>query len=196
MEMRKQRPGPAEKYNAPRPDGRPAPLKVLVKDELDWREKLGLLEIVKGMGFTLREMLRPRFTIQFPEQKFPDHAATKGQPVLAQNEDGSIRCVSCGLCEFVCPARAITIDPGETSDPIQREPQEFKIDMLRCILCGMCEEACPEEAILMSDRLLMSDTVRDRCHPGLQDLLVPVAQLQRRIAYTKRIFSKWKPSES
>lgn len=194
-EMAKQRPGAAEAFTGPAPGGKPPRVKTLVKDRLDWTERIGLVEILKGMGFTLREMLRPRFTVSFPEQKFPDHAATKGQPVLVQNDDGTIRCVSCGLCEFVCPARAITIDPGEIPDPIQRAPVEFRIDMLRCILCGMCEEACPEEAIVMSNRLLMAAPHRDACHPGLRDLLVPAAELARRIDFIKRMYSKWHRSE-
>ena len=188
-------PEKAAAFLGPRPDGRPLPVKVLRKDALDWKERLGLIESIKGLGFTFREMLKPRFTIQFPEEPLPRHPSAKGQPVLVQNEDGTVRCVACGLCEFVCPARAITIDPGETEDPIQREPKEFKIDMLRCILCGMCEEACPEEAIIMSDRLLMADDARHKCHPGLKDLLVPVSRLADRIAFTKRMYAKWNRSE-
>ncbi len=167
-------------------------VKVLRKDRLDWKEKVALIEIVKGMGFTLKEMFKKRFTIQFPEEPLPRHISQKGQPVLALNPDGSIRCVSCGLCEFVCPARAITIDPGPEEGPIQKAPREFKIDLLRCILCGMCEEACPKEAIFMSDRLLMADDSREKCLFNLERLSKPVTELQRRVEYTQRMYNKWK----
>jgi len=70
------------------------------------------------------------------------------------DQDGREKCVSCQLCEFVCPPRAIRITPGSIagSDPqanVEKRPREFDIDMLRCIYCGMCEEVCPEEAIFL-----------------------------------------------
>ncbi len=34
---------------------------------------------------------------------------------------------------------------------VEKEPQDFIIDMLRCIYCGYCEEVCPEEAIFLKD---------------------------------------------
>jgi len=78
----------------------------------------------------------------------------RGAPVLVMDEEGREKCVSCQLCEFVCPPRAIRITPGSIpgSDRhanVEKRPREFDIDMLRCIYCGMCEEVCPEEAIYL-----------------------------------------------
>ena len=78
----------------------------------------------------------------------------RGAPVLVKDQEGREKCVSCQLCEFVCPPRAIRITPGSIagSDPfanVEKRPREFDIDMLRCIYCGMCEEVCPEEAIYL-----------------------------------------------
>ncbi len=72
------------------------------------------------------------------------------------DQDGATKCVSCQLCEFVCPPKAIRItSPGEDGEQAHREgvekmPKEFEIDMLRCIFCGYCEEVCPEEAIFLA----------------------------------------------
>jgi NADH-quinone oxidoreductase subunit I len=63
--------------------------------------------------------------------------------------------VSCQLCEFVCPPKAIRITPpgtaGQPADRTNAEkmPAEFEINMLRCIFCGFCQEVCPEEAIFL-----------------------------------------------
>ena len=54
--------------------------------------------------------------------------------------------MSCQLCEFVCPPKAIRITPGsvpedqEDREHVEKAPQEFEINMLRCIYCGYCQE--------------------------------------------------------
>ena len=71
----------------------------------------------------------------------------------------------------MCPARAITITPGEV-DPTsncqkqEKAPAKFEIDMLRCIYCGMCQEACPEQAIFLSKEYLITLTDRKQ---GIRD---------------------------
>src|SRR5262245_58585908 len=98
-----------------------------VQKQLSFWEKAGLPEIVKGLLFTFRVMFRRKFTRQYPEQRYDAPPATKGMPLLVQDEDGTPRCVACSLCEFVCPPRAITIWGAETDRFIEREPEEFKI---------------------------------------------------------------------
>ena len=70
--------------------------------------------------------------------------------------------MSCQLCEFVCPPKAIRITPGAIdaeAEPerahVEKAPQEFEINMLRCIYCGFCQEVCPEEAIFLQDVLTL-----------------------------------------
>ncbi|NBR68888.1 MAG: NADH-quinone oxidoreductase subunit I [Verrucomicrobia bacterium] len=150
---------------------------VLPRPELNLWEKLYLPSIVGGLWITLRHMvatimgrLFPRkintprslmdmsatglVTMQYPEEKWPMPEGYRGAPVLVMDEEGREKCVSCQLCEFVCPPRAIRITPGSINGSdahanVEKRPQDFDIDMLRCIYCGMCEEVCPEEAIFL-----------------------------------------------
>jgi NADH-quinone oxidoreductase subunit I len=147
---------------------------IVSRPELRLHEKFYLPAVLGGLVITFRNMVRtmkllvfgrPKqnrslmdmsvtgFTsMQYPEEKWPLPDGYRGAPVLVKDEEGREKCVSCQLCEFVCPPKAIRITPGELSKEsrwanVEKGPQEFDIDMLRCIYCGMCEEVCPEEAI-------------------------------------------------
>ena len=142
------------------------------------RPKLSLLErtyipgILKGLWITIRHAFsglqgNTNVTMQYPEEKWdaslPDHY--RGAPTLVTDEHGRERCVSCQLCEFICPPRAITITPGEIPrddewEKVEKAPREFEIDMIRCIYCGMCEEVCPEQAIFLRKDYAITGTSR------------------------------------
>lgn len=158
---------------------------------LSWMERV-YLSLLKGLGITFRTMFRKHIVRKYPEEPIPRSPITRGQPRLAQNEDGTTRCVSCGLCEFVCPAYAITITGGETERFIEREPKEFQIDMLRCILCGFCEEVCPKEAIFMSDELELAGPTRAEHVLDKHALLRPISKLRQRIEFSNSIYNRWR----
>jgi NADH-quinone oxidoreductase subunit I len=90
----------------------------------------------------------------------------RGVPTLVMDPNGREKCVSCQLCEFVCPPKAIRITPGEISEDatnahVEKAPKEFEINMLRCIYCGLCQEVCPEEAIWLQSQYSMTGTSRE-----------------------------------
>ncbi len=119
-------------------------------------ERTYLPQIVSGLKTTFKHMLKPTITLQYPEQRPAIPTGYRGVPTLVKDPNGREKCVSCQLCEFVCPPKAIRITPGEIpSDDadahVEKRPQEFEIDMLRCIYCGMCQEVCPEEAIWLQN---------------------------------------------
>ncbi len=125
-------------------------LKNIEKDKMNLWERLYIPEIARGMSMTLKRMLQfPKFTRQYPEERWEPTGSYRGRPVLVM-ENGTERCVACGLCARVCPPLAISLQASETEADKERYPVEFEINMLRCIFCGFCEEVCPEEAIVMS----------------------------------------------
>jgi len=166
------------------------------RPRLTWAERLYLPAIARGLRETLRILFRRKFTRSYPEVPLVKGVETKGQPRLVQNEDGTVRCVSCGLCEFVCPAYAIAIEGGETDRPIEREPKAFTIDMLRCILCGFCEEVCPEEAIYMSDELELAAFSRAEHVVTMQRLLRPAHEAEPRLRYARKLYDRWRTPSS
>lgn len=154
--------------------------------DLNLLEKLYIPEIVKGMALTLKNMFRPKVTLQYPEQKFVPTGAYRGRPVLVQESNGDERCVACGLCSRVCPPLAIEVQAAETELGKERFPQKFEINMLRCIFCGFCEEVCPEEAIVMSKDYELIYTNRDDAIYGKDKLLTPIDALKDRIEFIRK----------
>ncbi len=153
--------------------------------DLNFLEKIYIPEIVKGLSLTLKNMLKPKFTMKYPEEKFIPPASYRGRPVLVMEEDGGERCVACGLCARVCPPLAIDIRAAETEREKERYPERFEINMLRCIFCGLCEEVCPEEAIVMSKDYELAFAKREDAIYGKEKLLTPVQQLQDRIEFLR-----------
>ena len=130
---------------------------IVKRKALSFWERLYLPAILGGLRVTWRHFWSKKVTMQYPEEKWTVPPNYRGAPYLVKDQQGRTKCVSCQLCEFVCPPKAIRITPpGPAGSPevgnVEKAPREFEINMLRCIFCGYCQEVCPEEAIfLMND---------------------------------------------
>ncbi|HIL38250.1 MAG: NADH-quinone oxidoreductase subunit I [bacterium] len=147
-------------------------IKTVSRPELTFWESLYVPQILSGLRITFRHFFRNLFlhiahsfgrlrhlraaaTYQFPEELRPIFSRHRSRHRLTLRADGSPRCVGCMLCETVCPARCITIVPGEHPDPnVEKAPIRFDIDLGVCVYCGYCVEVCPEDAIRMDTGIL------------------------------------------
>lgn len=152
--------------------------------KLGFLEKLFIPEILKALGYTFKQMFRPRVTMEYPEEKWEPPAIFRGRPVLVE-DNGQERCVACGLCARACPPLAISMQAAEIEDPKERYPTFFEINMLRCIYCGLCEEVCPEEAIVMSKDYDITFNSREEAIYDKSDLMVSKEELKERLDYLK-----------
>ena len=159
---------------------------IVKKKDLTFFENTYIPQIVQGMMLTLKQMFRPRFTRQYPEQRWEVPPSFRGRPVLVLEDNGVERCVACGLCSRVCPALAIDIQANETENEKERYPEKFEINMVRCIFCGFCEEVCPEEAIVMSEDYELVFTSQDEAIFGKDKLLVPKEKLAKRLEFLRK----------
>lgn len=144
---------------------------VVDRRKLSFWEELYLPAIAEGLTRTFKQMFEPTITLQYPEERPVIQDDYRGAPGLVKDQDGREKCVSCQLCEYICPPKAIVIIPGEAAgadegagsydySEIEKAPQEFYIDMLRCIYCGYCEEICPEQAIFMTGEYELNAATR------------------------------------
>jgi NADH-quinone oxidoreductase subunit I len=146
--------------------------KVVDRAPLTFYERTYLPAILGGLKVTGRHLVNTlvkgkTVTMEYPEQKWVVPEGYRGAPYLVKDQEGHTKCVSCQLCEFVCPPKAIRITPpgpdGQPADRANAEkmPQEFEINMLRCIFCGLCQEVCPEEAIFLLKDYSLTGTSRE-----------------------------------
>jgi NADH-quinone oxidoreductase subunit I len=108
--------------------------------------------LAKGMGVTLKEMLSPAITENYPDAPPSFQQRYRGKHVLQRDENGLEKCVACFLCAAACPANCIYIEAAENTGLVrisggERYAAVYNIDYSRCIFCGYCVEACPTDAI-------------------------------------------------
>lgn len=169
--------------------------KVVERKPLTAYERTYLPALLGGFKVTWKHFKRSLVqgspvTMQYPEEKWVVPSGYRGAPYLVSDQDGSTKCVSCQLCEFVCPPKAITITPpGPAGPPADRAnaekmPLDFKIDMLRCIFCGLCQEVCPEEAIFLRKDYSLTGATREEMIYDKKKLL--------KLGGTQAGIQKWK----
>lgn len=130
----------------------------------------GLKEILSGLALTLKYFFKPKITLNYPYEKGPLSPRFRGEHALRRYASGEERCISCKLCEAVCPAQAITIEGGVRSDGSRRTVQ-YDIDMTKCIYCGLCQEACPVDAIVEGPNFEYSTFTREELFYDKEKLL-------------------------
>ncbi|NLF14592.1 MAG: NADH-quinone oxidoreductase subunit NuoI [Anaerolineaceae bacterium] len=132
---------------------------------------LGLWQVLRSMGLTLRFFFSRPVTVQYPDEPVQLYPRFRGRHQLLRYEDGPYegleRCIGCALCAAYCPTQCIYVQAGENKDGVRRSPGEryaeiYEINLLRCMFCGYCEEACPTGAIVMRREFALADYQREK----------------------------------
>lgn len=150
---------------------------IVDRKEPSLAERFYLPAVANGLRITWRHFRRTLFGGQtaadvtaggyYPEVPWKVEEGYRGAPYLVRDQEGKTKCVSCQLCEFVCPPKAIRITPPGPDGPsadrpnAEKMPREFEINMLRCIFCGLCQEVCPEEAIFLKQDYSLTGVSRE-----------------------------------
>jgi NADH-quinone oxidoreductase subunit I len=109
--------------------------------------------LVKGLAITLKTMLQPTHTHQYPDVE-PD-LPPRSRGVIGLLEEN---CTVCMLCARECPDWCIYIDshkeevvvPGAARARQRNVLDRFAIDFSLCMYCGICIEVCPFDALFWS----------------------------------------------
>ncbi len=110
--------------------------------------------LIGGLGITLKTMLKPAVTVQYPHER--EDPPTRARGVIALKEEN---CTVCMLCARQCPDWCIYIEGHKEKRPPRREGgrersvsvlDRFDIDYALCMYCGICVEVCPFDALFWS----------------------------------------------
>jgi len=144
--------------------------------------QLLLKEFFGALMLSLRYILKPKTTLNYPHEKTPLSPRFRGEHALRRYPNGEERCIACKLCEAICPAQAITIEAGPRRNDGTRRTTRYDIDMTKCIYCGMCQEACPVDAIVEGPNFEFATETREELFYDKQRLLDNGARWEREIA--------------
>ena len=81
-----------------------------------------------------RNFRRRAVTLRFPDRPVPD-AEFRGSVGI-----DTAKCLTCGICDYVCVSGAIGVEAGESGMDWRYEPG-------RCTFCGRCVDHCPGDAL-------------------------------------------------
>ena len=117
------------------------------------------------LGEAVRNILRRPATEQYPYKKPLLPKGYRGEPIFDCD-----KCIGCGICKKICPARALTMVEVEG----KKRPQ---LELSKCIFCYQCVESCPKKAIGGSDIYELATTDKSSlCVKPKLDLNAPNPQ--------------------
>jgi NADH-quinone oxidoreductase subunit I len=108
------------------------------------------LGVIKGFGITIKNMLRPVITVQYPEQRLVIPERARWAVRQKMDDNGEPKCTACLICVKECPDDVLRVF-STPKDGGGKRIDAYVYEVGACMMCGLCVAACPYDAIEMSD---------------------------------------------
>ena len=117
----------------------------------------GIVSLLKGMSVTGKELVTPKITERYPENRATLKIADRfrGQLTFVYDDKGNHKCIACGLCQMNCPNQTIHIESKMVELPDGKKKKvlvKYLYDLGSCTFCQMCVSVCPHHAIHFTNK--------------------------------------------
>lgn len=116
----------------------------------------GLKSLVDGMVVTGKELVTPKITEQYPENRATLQIADRfrAELTLIYDQEGRHKCIGCGICQMNCPNGTIQLTTKMVDLPDgkkKRKLDKYMYDLGSCTFCMLCVTTCPQNALEFSN---------------------------------------------
>ena len=135
----------------------------------------GFYSLIKGMEVTGKELVTPKVTEQYPENRAELHIPERFRATLEfiYDDNGYHKCIACGSCERNCPNQTISITKRMVDLPDGKKKMKldkYMYDLGSCTFCGLCVQVCPTNAIKFSNDFEQAVFTREKLKKQLNYL--------------------------
>ena len=116
----------------------------------------GLKSLIDGMVVTGKELVTPKITECYPENRATLNIADRFRAELTRkyDQDGRHKCIACGICQMNCPNGTIQLTTKMVDLPDgkkKRKLDKYMYDLGSCTFCMLCVTTCPQDALEFSN---------------------------------------------
>ncbi|MBD5205420.1 MAG: 4Fe-4S dicluster domain-containing protein [Bacteroidales bacterium] len=127
----------------------------------------GIKSLVQGMTVTGKEMVTPKITEQYPENRKTLQIADRfrAELTLKYDAEGRHKCIGCMICQNNCPNGTIQIQTKMVELPDgkkKRKLDKYMYDLGSCTFCMLCVTTCPQDALEFSNDFEQAVFERDK----------------------------------
>ncbi len=140
-----------------------------------------LVDILRGLGVTLRLYFSRKVTVQYPEKVKTPAPRFRGLPRLFRDEAGEPLCIACKLCQKSCGTNCFDIEGHKEAGAKYMRPVKFDWKLERCSFCGFCVEICPTSAIRFSPEFRLTGVRREALFFHLDEMYLTGEALQEKL---------------
>ena len=126
----------------------------------------GVKSLIDGMVVTGKELVTPKITEQYPENRATLQIADRfrAELTLIYDNEGRHKCIGCGICEMNCPNGTIQLTTKMVELPDgkkKRKLDKYMYDLGSCTFCMLCVTTCPQNALEFSNDFEQATFTRD-----------------------------------
>lgn len=121
--------------------------------------------LVVGLGVTMKALVSPVVTVQYPREEIDISSNFRGHiDLVLDPKKNTFLCITCRMCQRSCPSECITVKGQKQPFEKKKNLILFELDFTKCSLCGTCVEVCPTNALEFSNEYNLAAFSKEAFH--------------------------------